>query len=175
MKKHIQKHKKPITTISILTLTILTLITITPTVHCTPIQIGHTTSITDYSYDATDNTFQIEIKTETPTTIKLTDATNIRTGSNDIIYIEEKTFVLEPGKQKINHTVTEHRGEAAIGIQTPTHSLILIEKTGLFEKNPEWMEVRAAGLGGILTGIGVITIIALKKHRKTPKQPERIL
>ncbi|WGI16950.1 hypothetical protein [Methanonatronarchaeum sp. AMET-Sl] len=147
----------------------------TQQIYCTPIQIDRNAYIIDYSYDATDNKFNLEIETETHLKITLSDATGIRTTGTDLIIINEETFLIEPGTQKISYKVTENRGEAALGITTPTKSLILIEKTGMLEEDPGWMEVRAAAIGGIITGIGVITLIATKKRQQESIKPDRIL
>ncbi|RZN60858.1 hypothetical protein [Methanonatronarchaeum sp. AMET6-2] len=175
MNTSIQPQTKTMTTILTITITTLAIIMTTPIATATPIQLDPTTKINDYSYDHKNNTFHIEIHTETTTTITLTDISSAMSTENRITFLDQKTTILEKGTHQITHKATPHNGESIIGISSPTNQVYITEKKTLFTEEPTWSDVQASGLSGIITGLSMITILALRKTRIESKEPKRIL
>ena len=125
------------------------------------------------SAELTDgNTAQLVIESDRPQRVTLTDGLALMTGGE----IYRNTYTLTEGDNRIEFPVTQHRGAAALTVDTGDvlFGLPLKEQTSLLDRPVTASDVQASALGGASAVAVAVLVMFIRAARGTDDEPERV-
>ena len=118
------------------------------------------------------NTADLVIESSSNQSVTLTDGMALMTGGE----IYRNSYTLTEGQNRIEFPVTQHRGAAAVTIDTGQllFGLPLKKQTSLIDQPVSTSDVQASALGGA-TSVGfAVLIVFLRAARGNDDEPERV-
>ncbi len=136
-------------------------------------RVDSDTRLVDATYNPSDGTARITLRTDGPTAITLTDAAGFIEGGE----VERRSVVVD-GEETIVIPVTRVDGYVAVGISTDEtlYAVPIETRSRLFRGTAQWGYVWLAGLLGVVGGSGTVLYYAREFLREDdPEIAERVL
>mgnify|MGYP006271425965 CR=1 FL=1 len=118
------------------------------------------------------NTAELVIESSSTQRVTLTDGMALMTGGE----IYQNSYTLTEGDNRIEFPVTQHRGAAAVSLDTGRvlFGLPLKEQTSLLDQPVTASDVQASALGGATSVGAVVLFMFIRAARGDDSEPERV-
>ena len=140
-------------------------------------QIDGNVKLVDYRYDASSQTFIVELESDVTTLVAISDAFGPFAESG-VSTIPMKRTTIPEGRSTLRMQVSEWDGRAAVSIATANAAVAVSTGdvgSGLFSGSPSWDTVRVAGASGFAGGLVIVGYMAYSRVRTSEGMIEREL
>lgn len=134
--------------------------------------IDSTTDLLSVDYDGHRGVLVLEVRTDEPTALTITDAGAFSAGGE----MARRTEIVD-GTATIEMPVTKVEGLVGVTISTPEtlYAVPVRVSFQLWQGTPTWNEVHLSALGGVVGGLGAAVLIARRKRDRDTEEIRRTL